>query len=843
MAEQPISPTRLVRIRQLFEGALERDTSERKTYLANASGGDDSLIHEVESLLAALARGSDTWERPFGEMIKDALSTADEAGYVGKRIGAYDISRLIGYGGMGAVYEGVRADDTFHKRVAIKFLRSGYEGELAIRRFRYERQILANLNHRNIASLLDGGVTADGQPYFVMEYVDGEPITEYCNSGSLSVRDRVKLLRQVCAAVQHAHQNLVVHRDLKPGNILVDSEGTVKLLDFGIARLLRESEGPEQLPMTQGGVRAFTPDYASPEQVRGLPVAIASDLYSLGVICCEVLSGHRPFSLHGKLVAEMQETICFAPAPAPSSLVTDPDAPAFGERSAARLRSQLAGDLDAIVLQALRKEPVRRYGSAEQLNGDFLKYLEGLPVSAQRDRLSYRVSKFVRRRKIEVAAALLVVVSLAGGMIATSRQAHRAELERAKTVQVNEFMANMLAAVDPNNDGRDVTVAQVLERAAADVESQQLDPEIEAQIRHTIAQTYYGLGLYEAATAHAERALLLRRQVYGDVNQRTIFSLSYVAAMAEARGAYTAAESLSRVSLEWQKKLKPYNGSEVATALDNLSRAIEHQGRLEEAMNVKLEALDLRRKETDSTSMAGLPYTLNNLSVSYTYLGDFDKAAELAREALDAEIRASGHKTANYGNLLRNYASVLDEQKKFSEADSVIRESMDLLRSTVGAGHTEYIRSVNMHSMLRYRVDDMLGAIKSAREVVAAVGGGIHESEPAVASALQTLGLALDSIGEHAGADTALRRSLEIRRTYYPPDHWAIASSESVVGYHLGIVGRFKEAETMMSEAYEKIAAARGADSQVARRVAVRIAELLERTGRPKDAAEWRAKG
>ena len=240
MTSRPeITPTRLVRIRELFDAALEMATEERIPYLMRACGGDITLRFEVESLLAALDRGGDTWERPAGASLASAMREHDDEAPLGTRIGAYAITRLIGYGGMGAVYEGVRADDQFQKRVALKFLRRGLEGDLAIRRFRYERQILANLNHKNIAALLDGGVTPDGQPYIVMEFVDGLPITTYAAQRRLDVTARVQLLRQVCGAVQHAHQNLVVHRDLKPGNILVTPDGTVKLLDFGIARLLR----------------------------------------------------------------------------------------------------------------------------------------------------------------------------------------------------------------------------------------------------------------------------------------------------------------------------------------------------------------------------------------------------------------------------------------------------------------------------------------------------------------------------------------------------------------------------------------------------------------------------
>ncbi|MBK6458817.1 MAG: serine/threonine protein kinase [Gemmatimonadetes bacterium] len=841
----PITPARLLRIRELFDAALELATEERAPYLAKACAGDDTLQSEVASLLAALDRGGATWERSLGASLADVAAQHDEDAAIGRRIGAYAITRLIGYGGMGAVYEGVRADDQFQKRVALKFLRRGLEGDLAIRRFRYERQILANLNHKNIAALLDGGVTPDGQPYIVMEFVDGLPITTYAAQRRLDVAARVQLLRQVCGAVQHAHQNLVVHRDLKPGNILVTPDGTVKLLDFGIARLLREGEGPDQLPPTQGGLHAFTPDYASPEQVRGLPVATPSDLYSLGVIACELLAGQRPFDFDGKLFAEMQAMIALAPAPAPSTLVTSASAASMGEGDATRLQRRLAGDLDAIVLQALRKEPERRYGSAEQLGEDLRRYLEGLPVTARRDTLGYRTRKFLRRHRVEVAAGLLVVASLVGGIVATTRQARRAQLERGKMEQVNEFLATMLSAVDPGYSGRDVTVAQVLTQAAADIGGQALDPEIEAELRQTIGQTFYGLAMYDSASTHVERAYALRRGRYGELDQRTAQSFSTRVNLAEARSEFAVAESLARVDVDHQRRMPrgQQNAAALATALDNLARMVEQRGRLDEAMAIKLESIGIRRVEGDSASMSTLPYALNNLAVSYEYKGDHARADSLMREALAVERRIRGPESVYAGNIMRAYASLRDDMGDRAGADSLMRESLRILRAALGPAHADYLRTVSMLAQLRYSANDMEGTITYAREVAAQIGKGLHEGEPSAATTMQALGLALDSLHQFAAADSALARALELRRKFLPADHWLIPNAEAVYGYHLGRVGRNAEAERILRAAYERMAQLRGADAAPTKRVAVRLAELMEKLGRTDDARRWRAKG
>ncbi len=842
MSDSEISATRFARVRELFDAALEIPTAERHEFLTRSCGDDSTIGEEVESLLAALDRGAETWESPHASLLAAAT---DDRSTVGARIGAYEIVRLIGYGGMGAVFEGVRADDQFRKRVALKFLRRGLEGDLAIRRFRYERQILANLSHKNIAGLLDGGVTPDGQPYIVMEFVDGEPITVFAARQQLDIRARIQLLRQVCAAVQHAHQNLVVHRDLKPGNILVTPDGTVKLLDFGIARLLRESEGLEQLPATQGGLHAFTPDYASPEQLRGQSVATPSDLYSLGVVACELLCGHRPFVLDGKLFSEMQEVVCTTPASPPSTLVTAHDTADFGGTSHAKLRRQLQGDLDAIVLQALRKEPQRRYTSAEQLSLDLQRYLAELPVTARLDSFAYRTRKFLARRRVEVLAATLVLLSLVGGIIATTRQANRAARETAKTQQVNSFLANMLTAVDPGYSGRDVTVAQVLAQAAKDVDHAHLDPDIESEVRHSIGQTYYGLGLYDSAEVQIKKAWALRRVAYGEIDQRSAQTFSYLVALAEARGSFAEAESLGRINLDQQRRMPraQRSSAEIATALDNLARAVEGQGRLDEAMKLKLESIDIRRASTDSAAQQHLPYTLNNVAVSYQYRGEYAKADSLMIEALAVEERLNGRKSVNYGNLLRNLASVRADLNKQSEADSLIRESISILRTTVGEHHTEYLRSVSMLAQLLYQWNDMRGSVVASREVAAEIGKGMHEGEASSAQVLQALGLALDSLGQHVAADSALRRSLAIREKYLPAEHWAIASSRAVLGYHLGLMGRNAESEAMLSSAYRALVEKRGEDAQVTKRVAIRLAELLEKVGRREEAQKWRAKG
>ncbi len=424
-----MTPERWRQVEEIFHTAVERNAAERDDYLTEACGDDAELRREVESLLAYETTN------PFQQAIRGAArSLTIEQGLpqepgdnlIGRRIGAYRITGLIGRGGMGAVYLGERDDAQFTQQAAIKIIKRGMDTDFIRDRFLRERQILASLDHPHIARLLDGGATEDGLPYFVMEHVDGVAITDYCEANRLSITERLKLFRQVCAAVQHAHQKLVVHRDLKPSNILVNHDGAPKLLDFGVAKLLASDAGQTQTATEQ---RMLTPDYASPEQVRGRQITTAADIYSLGVVLYELLTHRRPHEFKTASPAEIERAICETEPAKPSDAVS---LETVSAGPTAKLQKQLAGDLDNIVMMAMRKEPERRYHSIEQFSEDIRRHLEGLPVSARADTFTYRAGKFVRRHRLVVAAAALVALSLIGGIVATTLAARTARAERAR---------------------------------------------------------------------------------------------------------------------------------------------------------------------------------------------------------------------------------------------------------------------------------------------------------------------------------------------------------------------------------------------------------------------------
>jgi serine/threonine protein kinase len=431
-----IDPALWERLDGVFAEALERPPAQRQAFLDEVGRDDPALRQEVERLLAADQAETGFLETPPGELLGLALDEREEGG----NLGPYRLLRRIGSGGMGAVYLARREDEHYQRDVAIKVLRSGLASTEAFHRFLAERQILAQLEHPNIARLYDGGSTRDGRPYLVLELIDGAPVDEYCDRHRLSVRQRLALFRKICSAVQYAHQSLLVHRDLKPGNILITPEGEPKLLDFGIAKRLAPEPGgtPGE---TQGGVRLLTPSYASPEQVQSAAITTASDVYSLGVILYELLAGRRPYPVAPERPYEIERTICEREPERPSAALlrpgTDPPPEAIAQARGTRpaeLRRCLQGDLDNIVLMALRKDPRSRYSSAAQLSEDLERYLEDLPVAARPETLRYRGRKFLRRNRAAVAitaAAILLLVTFMASLLAQRRQLAR-ERDKAR---------------------------------------------------------------------------------------------------------------------------------------------------------------------------------------------------------------------------------------------------------------------------------------------------------------------------------------------------------------------------------------------------------------------------
>jgi serine/threonine protein kinase/predicted negative regulator of RcsB-dependent stress response len=615
----------------------------------------------------------------------------------GRHIGPYQVVRELGHGGMGAVYLAVRADDQFKQQVAIKLIKRGMDTDFIISRFRHERQILASFHHPYIAGLLDGGSTEDGLPYFVMEYIEGHPINTYCENHRLAITERLKLFRQVCAAVHYAHQNLVIHRDLKPGNLLVTEDGTPKLMDFGIAKILSPTLAATTIQDTAPFLRLMTPEYASPEQARGEPITTASDVYTLGVVLYELLTGHRPYQFKNRLPDEIAHTISETQPSYPSAVVSRAETATMHDgqikvydRQFVTRRRQLAGDLDNIVLMAMRKEPQRRYSSVEQFSEDLRRHLEGLPVIARKDTLWYRASKFVSRHKAGVAAAALIVLSLVGGIVESTRQARLAERRFNDVRQLaNSFLFEFHDAVETlpgSTPVRELVVKRALEYLDKLSQEASGDPSL----------------LQELATAY---------QRVGDVQGRPGFANlgDKAGALASYRKALQIREQLvSEGAGAGELRL------ELATNHDRLGDSLRLTGDVAQALGHYRQSLGIREALATSSPSDGV--IQRDLANSYSRLGD--------------SLAATG-----------NLAAAVDAHRKALK----INETLASDPSNTRDRRALFISHIKTGDMLA-RAGDANGALESYRYGLA-ISKGLADAAPMNAQASRELAAAYDKVG------------------------------------------------------------------------------------------------
>lgn len=694
------------RAKEIVADAVDEPSAAARAVLVAARCGDDEdLLREVESLLAQTTGTLERAAQSATEKVRRRLTSFSE----GHRLGAWAIVREVGRGGMGAVYLAKRADGEFEKEVAIKVLKRGTDTEEVLRRFRSERDILARLEHPNIARLLDAGTTDDDLPYFVMDYVKGKPLTEFANENQLSIAERLKLFRVVCGAVSYAHQNLVIHRDLKPGNILVTGQGEVRLLDFGIAKLV-QTTGAERRDVTLAALRLLTPEYASPEQVRGEPVTTVSDVYSLGVLLYELLSGERPYKLTKRSAGEVTKAICDQEPERPSTVVGNRES-RFENRDSSDSRftlqdpRSLRGDLDNIVLMALRKEPVRRYQSVEQFSEDIRRHQEGLPVRARQDTVGYRTGKFVRRHKIGVAAAAMIVLVLVGGIIATTLEWREAKAERAKAEARFEILhrssRTMISEIHDalsNLPGTLEARKLLLQRATEQLDALAAEAGDNMRLQLDLANAYQNIG-YLPDKPLAERTNLLQKSI--DLSERVLArdprniaarenlatcKLS-LADFARTRGDNDQALTYNREAialLEAVASEEPSNlehKQSVWNASYNMALTLSQLGRAEEALEICRRiypiAVELREKHSADPSDQRFrrPYLSRALAAgNLTYLGRYDEAIADIHAAL--EDNAAVRKKFPLGPFERldqsvfNYrlAIALDRSGKFDQA-------------------------------------------------------------------------------------------------------------------------------------------------------------------------------
>jgi eukaryotic-like serine/threonine-protein kinase len=780
-----VDPKYLPALLQMMDTWLDLAPEQRTEWLADVERTQPGLLPALQELL----------REPSASFL-DTLPPFDTSGVSGPLTpgtlaGPYRLERELGRGGMGVVWLATRADGAPDRRVALKFpLLYSYDRTLELR-FARERDILARLEDARIARLYDAGVTLQGQPYLALEYVDGEPITAYCDRLRLDLRSRLKLFLQVLEAVQYAHSHLVIHRDLKPANILVTPAGQVRLLDFGIARLLQQGEADNGL--TGAGGRVLTPDYASPEQLAGNAVTTATDIYSLGVLLHELLAGRRPSASAGG---------------------ADPEAiaSARGGLTARRLAASLRGDLETIVAKAIQADPRNRYATAEAFAEDVERYLRSQPVHARPESRWYRARKFVGRNRLAVSAALAILVAVAAGGTIAWRQKLRADREAAIAQAISDFLEkDLLSQAGPETQagaGRtpdpDIKIHTALDRAAAQLPGRfARQPEVEAAIRQTIGSTYLDLGLYAPAEQQLSRALELRRHVLGTDHPETLRTMQVLTDTYQRAGKYDAAEALGQKLLDTEQRLGFTNTPEAIAVMVTLAD-IAGQGRADypRAEMLDRQVLEIARRvrgESDSLTLA----TMNNLAAVLTRESKFAQAEDTYRQLIDRKQHVLGPDHPSTLATMNGLGVLYRNEGKYAEAETVLKPALEGRRRAMGEQHRDTLSSMNGLGLL-YSIEGRYAEAEPLLAYAAETAGRVlGEDNPDAQSCRNNLAELYRRENRLKQSEAAYERLLTARRRTYGPDNPFTANTLGALGEVKLRLGKRAEADSLLGAADE----------------------------------------
>jgi eukaryotic-like serine/threonine-protein kinase len=847
---------RWIHLKDLVSEALEREPAEWRAWLETACDGDRDLQAEALSLLQCQSQVAAFIETPAVSRGLEIFAESEALSLVDKRVGPYVLVQELGHGGMGSVFLAERADQ-FRQQVAIKLVRPGIASADVLRRFRQERQILAALDHPNIARLLDGGLTDEGLPYLVLDYVDGQAINQYAQRHHLSVTDRLKLFRTICSAITYAHQNLIIHRDIKPSNILVTEEGVPKLLDFGIAKLL-DPNLSETIDHTGTELKVMTPEYASPEQVRGEPVTTATDIYSLGVVLYELLTGHRPYRFKSRQPHEVARVICEEEPERPSTALgrVEDEAKSNGSSAAAstpapvstarnaqpeKLRRLLSGDLDNIVMMAMRKERERRYASVEQFSEDIRRHLEGLPVVAHKDTFSYRTTKFVRRHKAGVTAAALIVIAVISGIAATAWEARTARRERDKEQYINTFLQDMLGAAAPEARGTDVKVIDLLNEASKRAKTELINrPEVMADVLLTLGRTYVGLGQYAPAEANLRAALEASLKANGELHATTANSMGLLGLALAEQNKLAEGEQISRKAVELQRKLHPRGDENLAVALYALGYNLIGKGEPKSAQPLLREASELVKQHLGETNGYYIA-SLVMLGSAHEKAGEVDAAEPLYRQAIEAGGRVEPRYRIYLAQAQAFLGILLINKAAYPEAETLLNQSETTYREVFGGDENYSVGTVKAYlGLLYFLKGDYAKAENQDSKALEILRKTLGESPLALSTAAR-LGLTLTRSGKAAQGEPLLRETLETRKKLLAPGDVYISLTESALGECLTAEKNYVEAEPLLLKGYNGINSSFGEKNPRTIEALKRLVTLYRDWQKPDKAAQFNA--
>jgi serine/threonine-protein kinase len=785
------------RIQTLFHEAATLPQAEQRVFLESACGEDEGLVADVLALLHEDARGTSLLDQPLAEIANKVLAE-DAHSLPFQELGPYRIRKVLGEGGMGVVYLAERED--LGSLVALKLLRDAWLSPARRERFSAEQRTLAQLNHPSIARIYDADTLSDGTPFFVMEYVEGLPLTEYCAQNQCSVERRLQLFRQVCEAVEYAHSNAVIHRDLKPSNILVRSDGTIRLLDFGIAKQIESFEVPAQQTMT--GLRLMTPAYAAPEQIRGQRLGVQTDVYSLGVILYELLCERLPFDLSNLAPAEAETVLLEHEPPKPSAIGRRPGAPSV----AASLSRGSWADLDVLCLTSMHKDPERRYRSVEGLIRDVDHYLKHEPLEARPDTLDYRLGKFVRRNQREVVAAVVTAVLVIGLVtfftVRLAKARNVALAEAARTQRIQRFTMNLFQggdeAVGPADDLRVITL---VDRGVQEAHALTGDPRSQAEIYQTLGTVYQNLGKLEEANKLLNIALDQRKALFGADSVEYADALVALAGLRDAQAKFDDAEKLVRQGLDVSKHHLAPNHPAVGKATALLGKILEDRGTYPGAIAVLEEAA--RLQSTSDAYRADLSATLTELANCHFYAGHYDISESLNQRILAMDRELYGERHPHVADDLINLGAIQYERGRFSEAERFYRQGLDITQSFYGKDHPATASALTMLGrglVSQGKLDEGAGILQQALAIQEKVYGKVH---PRVAGTLNELGKIAQRRGQLDEAEAELSRAVEIYKSIYAGKHYYIGVALSNLAGVLVDRKEYARAEKLFQEALQ----------------------------------------